>query len=73
MTKVLNVCGMAVKFLEWFYCVTYREPCNLIVVNTCLCMFRLALVTISTHYRQLCGSWGADKKCVFTSCRTNEW
>jgi len=30
-------------------------------------MFQLALVTISTHWRQLCGSCGA------TSRRKNEW
>jgi uncharacterized ferritin-like protein (DUF455 family) len=28
-------------------------------------MFQLARVTISTHYRQLCGSCGTDKAHVF--------
>jgi hypothetical protein len=28
-------------------------------------MFQLASVTISTHYRQVCGSCGADETCVF--------
>jgi hypothetical protein len=41
--------GVAMKFLEWFYCVTWREPHDLIIVKTCLCIFQLALDTISMH------------------------
>jgi hypothetical protein len=39
----------------------------LIAVKTCLCMFQLEPVTISTHQRQLCVSCGIGKTCVSTS------
>jgi hypothetical protein len=57
--------SVAVKIPERFCCATYREPCDLIVVKVCLCMFQLAPVPVSTHKRKLCGSCGADKTCVF--------
>lgn len=34
--------GVAMKFAEWLYCSPWREPCDLFVVETCLCMFKLA-------------------------------
>jgi hypothetical protein len=37
----------------------------LIIVKTCLCMFKLALLSISVHYRQFCGSCGVDNTCEF--------
>jgi len=62
----------AMKFLELFYYATYTEPCDFILVKTCLCMFQVAPVTISTHQRRLCGSCGADKTRLSTSRRKNE-
>jgi hypothetical protein len=53
------------KFPELFYCVTEREPCDVMVVKTCLCMFKLVAVTISMHECQLYRSCGTDKMCVF--------
>jgi hypothetical protein len=53
------------KFLELFYCATWREPWDFIAVKTCLCMFQLAPFMISTHECRLCGSCGTDKTCVF--------
>jgi hypothetical protein len=46
-----NACTrvMAMRFPELFYYATYREPCDLFVEKTCLCMFRFAPVTISAH------------------------
>jgi hypothetical protein len=38
---------------------------DLFVVMTCLCVFQLATVIISTHKPKLCVSCGADKTCVF--------
>jgi len=32
--ELLNIHGMTMKLREWFYCVTWREPCNLITVKT---------------------------------------
>jgi hypothetical protein len=40
---------VAVKFWELFYCMTYREPHELIAVTACLCIFHLAPVLISMH------------------------
>jgi hypothetical protein len=40
---------VAMKFLKLFYCMTYREPCDLIIIKTFLCMFQLAPVTISMN------------------------
>jgi hypothetical protein len=37
---------MAMKFPERFNCATWREPCDLIVVKTCLRVFELTPVTI---------------------------
>jgi hypothetical protein len=45
--KLRSIHGVAVKFPEWFYCVTYREPCNVILIKTHLCVFQLAPVMIS--------------------------
>jgi hypothetical protein len=39
-----HVDDVSMKFPELLYCPTGREPCNLIVVKTCLCMFQLAPV-----------------------------
>jgi hypothetical protein len=47
------------------------EICVLIVVKTCLCMFQLAPVTISTYERQLYGSCGVDSTCIFLRLVTN--
>jgi len=41
--------SVTMKFPEWFYCATLREPCDLIVVKTCLRMFQLVKITISAH------------------------
>jgi positive regulator of sigma E activity len=38
---------------------------DLILVKLCLCMVQLAPATVSTHERQLCGSCGSRKTCVF--------
>jgi hypothetical protein len=40
---------VAMRFPEWYFCATYRKPCDLILVKTCLCTFQRAPVTISTH------------------------
>jgi len=41
--------GMTMKLLGWYYCMTQRVPCDLIIVKTCLCMFQLAPVVISMY------------------------
>jgi len=41
-----TVHGLAVKFPEWFYRDTLREPCDLIIGKTYLCMFQFAPVRI---------------------------
>jgi hypothetical protein len=61
------VCGYEVP--ELFYCATYREPCDLIAVKTCLCIFQF---TIPMHYRQVCGNFGTDKTCVFLGLAANK-
>jgi hypothetical protein len=42
-----------------------KRATRLDLVETCLCMFQLVRVTISTHSRQLCVSCGDGKSCVF--------
>jgi len=53
---------VTMKLPEWFYHVTLWQPCNLIMVKTCLYILQLAPVTISVHKCQLYGSC-ADKRC----------
>jgi len=36
-----QVRNVVVKFLEWFYCASWREPCDVIMLKTCLCNFTL--------------------------------
>jgi len=45
----LIIRGVTMKFPEWFYYMTLRKLCSLIVVKTCLCMFQLAPIMISTN------------------------
>jgi len=49
----IHSCGTvlraAMKFLELFCCTTWRESYDLIIVKTCLRMFRLTPITISAH------------------------
>jgi len=33
---------VTMKSPEWFYCTTWRRPCDLFVEKACLCMFQLA-------------------------------
>jgi len=48
-SKGTHIQGAAMKSPELFYCSTYKEPCDFVVIKTCLCMFQLAPVMISTH------------------------
>jgi hypothetical protein len=62
----LQVYGLAVKFPERFYCATLSR-------HVCAC-FNLRRLTVSTHWRQLCGSCrGDDKTRVSVSRRKTEW
>jgi hypothetical protein len=47
--RMLYIQGVVIKFPERFYYANLREPCDLVIVKICLCMFQLAPVTISTH------------------------
>jgi len=56
---------VAMKFAEWFYCPTWREPCDFIIIKTSLFLLQVAPVTISTHWSYSRGSCGSDKSLCF--------